>query len=458
MVFFWRKKKKEQEADQDQKDQQKELDQQSHDLKKDAQAQPEDKEGAIKVSISGDESVDDLEGVNPVELSEGTQQNEPTTYEKDGVIAAPEAKEAEATLSPEMHEKPKDADPEDMLDDEAAGVLGKDSFSVDEDDTLQPQDHKQDDKEDAGKKKGWFARLSDGLAKSTNKVTQGLSDFVTKRKLDQAALDDLEEALIMADLGPKTAASIVEEFAKTRFEKDVDAEEIRTALAQQVEDILTPVAMPLVPQIKTGEPYVILVTGVNGVGKTTTIGKMARQFQMQGYSVMLAAADTFRAAAVEQLSIWAERNNVPIVKKDVGADPAAVAYEAYDKAKAEGADILMIDTAGRLHNKKNLMDELQKLVRVIRKHDGTAPHSTLLVLDATTGQNAHSQVDAFKELVSISGLIVTKLDGSAKGGVLVSLADQYGLPVHAIGVGETIEDLQPFTAKDFARSLMGVVK
>lgn len=302
---------------------------------------------------------------------------------------------------------------------------------------------------------GWLSRLSKGLSKSTNKLSKNLGDILTKKKLDKNALDELEEALIMADLGPKTAAHIVEEFAKGRFEKDIDANEIREALAMQIENILRPVAAPLIPEKQDGEPFVILMTGVNGVGKTTTIGKMARQYQDRGLKVVMAAADTFRAAAVEQLGVWAERNHCKIVTKDIGADPAAVAFEAYDVAKAEGADILMIDTAGRLQNKKNLMEELQKVVRVLKKQNENAPHASLLVLDATTGQNALSQAETFKELVDISGLVVTKLDGSAKGGVLVSLADQFKIPVHAIGVGEGIEDLQPFTAHSYARSLMG---
>ncbi len=303
---------------------------------------------------------------------------------------------------------------------------------------------------------GWLSRLTKGLSKSSNKITQGLSDLLTKRKLDKDALQDLEDLLIMADLGPATAARIVKEFGENRFGKELDDAEIRGALAAQIEVILTPVAVPLAPSKQADGPYVILMTGVNGVGKTTTIGKLARQYQMQGKKVMMAAGDTFRAAAVEQLSVWAERNHCPIVKKDIGADPAAVAYEAYEQAKSQGIDVLMIDTAGRLHNKKNLMEELQKVLRVLKKQAPEAPHSVLLVLDATTGQNAHAQVQAFKELVDISGLVVTKLDGSAKGGVLVSLADQFKIPVHAIGVGEGIEDLQPFTARHFARSLMGL--
>lgn len=303
---------------------------------------------------------------------------------------------------------------------------------------------------------GWLSRLTSGLSKSSNKFTQGLSDILTKKKLDQAMLDELEDLLIMADLGPKTAARIVADFSEGRFGKDVSEEEVRLALAQSMTAILEPVAKPLEAQKQAEGPFVILVCGVNGAGKTTTIGKMAYDFVIrQKKSVMLAAGDTFRAAAIEQLKIWAERVHCPIIAKDIGADAAAVAYEAYEQAKSEGRDILIIDTAGRLQNKQNLMAELEKIIRVLKKQDETIPHAVLLVLDATTGQNAISQVDTFRKIVNVSGLIVTKLDGTAKGGVLVGLADQFGLPVHAIGVGEKIDDLSPFTARDFANSLVG---
>lgn len=298
---------------------------------------------------------------------------------------------------------------------------------------------------------GWLSRLASGLKKSSQKFT----DVLTKRKLDEAALEELEEMLIMADLGPRTAAKIVSEFSATRFGSEVDESEIKHALADAMTAILDPVAKPIYT-IVDKKPTVIVMTGVNGAGKTTTIGKMARQFQDQGKTVMLAAADTFRAAAVDQLKIWGDRNKCEVISKEVGADPAAVAFEAMQKAVDENIDVLLIDTAGRLHNKKNLMEELSKIIRVIQKQDETAPHSTVLVLDATTGQNAISQVETFKELVNISGLIVTKLDGSAKGGIVVALADQFGIPVHAVGVGEGINDLQPFTAESYARSLVGL--
>ncbi|QCG87651.1 signal recognition particle-docking protein FtsY [Azospirillum sp. TSH100] len=304
-------------------------------------------------------------------------------------------------------------------------------------------------------KKGWFAKLKEGLSKSSSKLTDGITSIFTKRKLDDEALEELEELLITADLGPATAAKVTAELARTRFGKEVSPEEVKATLAAEVSKIVTPVAKPLVldPALK---PHVILVVGVNGTGKTTTIGKLARQFKAEGRSVMLAAGDTFRAAAVSQLKIWGERTGCPVVARDTGADAAGLAYDALERAKAEGVDVLLIDTAGRLQNKTGLMEELRKIVRVIKKLDETAPHTTLLTLDATTGQNAHSQVEIFRDMVNVNGLILTKLDGSARGGVLVSLAEKFRIPVHAIGVGEGVYDLRPFDADAFAKSLMGL--
>ncbi|CAO3354357.1 signal recognition particle-docking protein FtsY [Azospirillum palustre] len=304
-------------------------------------------------------------------------------------------------------------------------------------------------------KKGWFTKLKEGLSKSSSKLTDGITSIFTKRKLDDEALEELEELLITADLGPATAAKVTAELARTRFGKEVSPEEVKTTLAAEVSKIVTPVAKPLVldPALK---PHVILVVGVNGTGKTTTIGKLARQFKAEGKSVMLAAGDTFRAAAVSQLKIWGERTGCPVVARDTGADAAGLAYDALERAKAEGVDVLLVDTAGRLQNKTGLMEELRKIVRVIKKLDETAPHTTLLTLDATTGQNAHSQVEIFRDMVNVNGLILTKLDGSARGGVLVSLAEKFKIPVHAIGVGEGVYDLRPFDADAFAKSLMGL--
>ncbi|MBC7908536.1 MAG: signal recognition particle-docking protein FtsY [Rhodospirillaceae bacterium] len=302
---------------------------------------------------------------------------------------------------------------------------------------------------------GWFSRLKSGLAKSSSKLTQGIGDLFTKRKLDDEALEELQDLLITADLGVATAARVTKRLAKSRFGQDVDANEIRQTLAEEITEILAPVAQPLAPDFSR-KPHVVLVVGVNGSGKTTTIGKMAKQFRDQGKAVTLAAGDTFRAAAVEQLKVWGERTNCPVISRDTGADAAGLVFDAMAEASKRGDDLLFIDTAGRLQNKTDLMAELEKIVRVIKKQDATAPHDVLLVLDATVGQNAHSQVDIFRDMVGVTGLVLTKLDGTARGGVLVALAERFKLPVHAIGVGEKASDLRPFEAEAFARSLVGL--
>jgi len=303
--------------------------------------------------------------------------------------------------------------------------------------------------------RGWFGRLRAGLSKTSGRLTEGISRIFTHRKLDEESIEELEELLIMADLGPATAARIADNLGKRRFNQEISPEEVRKALAEDIAGILEPVARPI--DIERGHsPHVVLVVGVNGSGKTTTIGKLAAALRAEGKRVMLAAGDTFRAAAVEQLNIWGERTGCPVVSRATGADAAGLVFDAYTQARDEGYDILLIDTAGRLHNKANLMAELEKIVRVIRKQDESAPHDVLLVLDATVGQNAHAQVKTFGEMVSVTGLVVTKLDGTAKGGVLVGLAEAFKLPVHAVGVGEGIDDLNLFDPSDFARSLMGL--
>lgn len=301
----------------------------------------------------------------------------------------------------------------------------------------------------------WYARLRAGLSRSSERLTEGINRIFVQRRLDDAALEELEEVLIAADLGPATAAKVAAELARSKFNQTVTAEEVKQALAAQITRTLEPVAQPL--DIEQGhKPHVLLVVGVNGSGKTTTIGKYAYFMQENGFKVMLAAGDTFRAAAIEQLQVWGERAGCPVISRPQGSDPAGLVFDALQQARREAYDILLIDTAGRLHNKGNLMAELQKIVRVIEKQDATAPHHTLLVLDATTGQNAHAQVQTFRDMVNVSGLIVTKLDGTAKGGVLVSLAERFKLPVHAIGVGEKQDDLRPFDAGEFARGLVGL--
>jgi fused signal recognition particle receptor len=306
--------------------------------------------------------------------------------------------------------------------------------------------------EPEAKKGGWLARLKAGLTRSSSQISQGISGIFRKRKLDRATLDELEELLIRADLGPATAAKLTTELARDRFDKEIPEDEIKGALADSVTAILDPLARPLVID-RTKKPHVVLVVGVNGSGKTTTIGKLAAHYRREGLSVMVAAGDTFRAAAVEQLKVWSERSGATFFAKGT-SDAAGLAFDALKAAQESGTDLVLIDTAGRLHNKEHLMAELDKIVRVIKKIDPSAPHDAVLVLDATTGQNALAQVEIFRS--RISGLIVTKLDGTARGGVLVALAEKFGLPVHAIGVGEGIDDLDAFTARDFARSLMGL--
>jgi len=301
---------------------------------------------------------------------------------------------------------------------------------------------------------GFFSRLKEGLSRSTQKISGGITAVFRKRRLDDAALEELEELLIAADLGTAAAGRVIAAFRRSRFGKEVTDEEIKQALAEEVAVILAPVAKPLELD-PARRPHVVLVVGVNGTGKTTTIGKLAQIYREQGKRAVIAAGDTFRAAAVEQLQIWGERTGTPVIAGGVKADAAGVAFDALTKASAGQADVLLIDTAGRLHNKAVLMEELRKIIRVLRKRDETAPHSVLLVLDATTGQNAVQQVKVFREMVDVTGLVVTKLDGSARGGIVVALAETFGLPVHAVGVGEKAGDLRPFDANDFARGLVG---
>ncbi len=301
---------------------------------------------------------------------------------------------------------------------------------------------------------GWLGRLRAGLSRSAARIGDGIGRIFTSRRLDAALLEELEEALIAADLGPATAERLVRSLSQEKFGKEVNTEEVKKIFAAEIANILRGLAQPFA--IGPERPHVILVIGVNGSGKTTTIGKLANATAATGKKVMLAAGDTFRAAATEQLTIWSDRAGAEIVKGEIGADAAGLAYEALQKAQQGNMDVLFIDTAGRLQNKKDLMGELQKVIRVLKKLDSTAPHQCLLVLDAGVGQNAHSQVETFKEMCDVTGLVVTKLDGSAKGGVLVALAERFGLPIVAIGVGEAIEDFRSFDADQFSESLMGI--
>ncbi len=307
----------------------------------------------------------------------------------------------------------------------------------------------------AEKKRGWLSRLRDGLSKSSSRLSEGVSAIFTKRKLDDETLDELTDLLISADLGVPAATRITAALAKDKFDKEITDEEVRAALAAEVAAILAPLQQSITVSSEH-KPHVILMAGVNGAGKTTTIGKLAKKFSDEGKSVMLAAGDTFRAAAIEQLQVWGERTGAPVVARSVGADAAGLAFDAVKEAQAKNVDVLMIDTAGRLQNRRELMDELAKIVRVIKKVDESAPHDVILTLDATVGQNAISQAQTFTEIAGVTGLVMTKLDGTARGGVLVALAEKFNLPIHFIGVGEGVEDLQTFNAQAFAGALAGI--
>ena len=302
---------------------------------------------------------------------------------------------------------------------------------------------------------GWLGRLRAGLGRSSAKLAGGIGTLFIQRRLDDETLGELEDLLITADLGVATAAKLTQDLARARFNQDITADEVRASLAEAMAVLLEPVARPLTVD-PAAKPHVILVCGVNGSGKTTTIAKLAKRFKDEGLAVILAAGDTFRAAAIEQLQVWGERTGCPVIAKEPGADAAGLAFDAVEQARRQAADVLIIDSAGRLQNKADLMAELQKMVRAVGKLVPAAPHDCLLVLDATVGQNAHNQVEVFRDMVDVSGLVMTKLDGSAKGGVVVALAERFGLPIHAVGVGESFDDMRPFEARAFARSLMGL--
>ena len=308
--------------------------------------------------------------------------------------------------------------------------------------------------DEPAEKQSWWQRLSGGLKRTSASIGGAVADLVVKRKLDQEMLDEIEEVLIRADLGVDSAARIAAAVGEGRYDKTITPDEVKAVVAAEVEKVLTPVAQPLA--IGADKPFVVLVVGVNGSGKTTTIGKLAAKFHAEGRSVMLAAGDTFRAAAIDQLNIWGGRSGATVIARAPGADAAGLAFDALTQARVEEIDVLLVDTAGRLQNKAVLMDELEKIVRVMKKVAATAPHAVLLVLDATVGQNALSQATEFTRIAGVTGLVMTKLDGTARGGILVAIAAKYGLPVHFIGVGESVDDLAPFAAKDFAKAIAGI--
>ena len=398
---------------------------------------------SVGASDAHDELVDERAFLESV----GTDPTDADVAETD-VEPIDDAPEAEITTEPEVTSKAEppvepepEAAPEPQVDASSGIVIHEEAPAQSEEDP-------------AHQKKGWFARLASGLSQSSKQLSDNITGVFTKRKLDDDTLQDLEDILIQADLGVETAMNITETLAKDRFGKDVSDDEVRTVMGSEIEKVLSPVAKPLELDL-SHKPHVILVVGVNGTGKTTTIGKLAAKLRAGGLDVMLAAGDTFRAAAIEQLKIWGDRVGAPVRSTKLGADAAGLAFDALEAAKEVGSDVLIIDTAGRLQNKTELMDELEKIVRVLRKLDPEAPHTVLQTLDATTGQNALQQVEIFRQVAGVNGLVMTKLDGTARGGILVAIAAKHKLPVYFIGVGETIDDLEPFDARDFASAITG---
>ncbi len=368
-----------------------------------------------------------------------------TPVEPFGIGSAPE-------LIPDMPPPPVPVGPEEILSTDLADAPEEPSAT---DRVTEPEPASAPEAAGEEPKQSWFQRLKTGLSKSSASLTEGITSIFPKRKLDASMLEELEDILIQADLGVDTAMAITERLSDGRYNKEISPEEVREILAEEVEKVLEPVALPL--DLDSGrKPHVVLMVGVNGAGKTTTIGKLSRKLRSEGKKVMLAAGDTFRAAAVEQLKIWGERTGAEVIARDTGADAAGLAFDAMKEAQEKQVDVLLIDTAGRLQNKAELMDELEKVIRVIKKHDPEAPHTVLLTLDATTGQNALNQVEIFGKIAGVTGLVMTKLDGTARGGILVAIAAKHGMPVHFIGVGEGVEALEPFSAKDFASAIAGL--
>ena len=364
-----------------------------------------------------------------------------TTAVQENPVLKSDTKKKVKPTSPVQDDKPRTSS--------AKKLVITDKVAEKQIETVQPSPDEQ-----PTKKMSWFERLKSGLSRSSKQLGESIGSIFTKRKLDEDTLQDLEDVLIQADLGIETAMRITDTLASGRYGKDISTDEVRTIMSDEIKKVLEPVARPLELDLNY-KPHVILVVGVNGTGKTTTIGKLAAKLTAGGLKVMLAAGDTFRAAAIEQLHIWGERTGSPVVSTKLGADAASLAFDAYEKAKAAGSDVLIIDTAGRLQNKTELMEELAKIVRVLGKHDSEAPHTVLQTLDATTGQNALNQVEIFRNIAGVNGLVMTKLDGTARGGILVAIAAKYKLPVYFIGVGEGIDDLEPFAANDFAEAIAG---
>ena len=411
---------------------------------------PPDADDDVDLSVTDDGTVTD-DAPAPIDtprLDDPSEDETPEEIDRPGPVDAPDVPTA-----PQIAGDVPAPDPVDAPTPDPIAALAPDPAPAAVEPTPQdPEPDLPDAVEEKPKKKGLFGRLVSGLAKTSNKLTGGLTTIFRKRKLDDDTLEELEDLLISADLGLPTTTRIITTLSKTKYDQEVTDEEIRAVLAEEIANTLKPLEEPI--EIDPNHrPHIILMTGVNGAGKTTTIGKLAKKFSDEGLSVLLAAGDTFRAAAIDQLKVWGERTGSPVVARDQGADAAGLVFDAIAEAREKDIDVVLIDTAGRLQNKTELMDELAKVVRVIKKQSPDAPHHTILTLDATVGQNALSQAQTFTEIAGVSGLVMTKLDGTARGGVLVALGDKFGLPIHYIGVGEAVEDLQAFEADDFARAL-----
>ncbi|MGE0039464.1 MAG: signal recognition particle-docking protein FtsY [Hyphomicrobiaceae bacterium] len=391
----------------------------------------ERKKGFLSRLFKGEEK-------NEIEPAEAARDPETPATPEDGLIAP-----MEATASTPPEPAPSVASPASISSADEAPARPAAARELD------------GDAPEAPPKSSWLSRLKSGLSKTSSRLSDGITGLFTKRKLGADTLEDLEDLLIQADLGVETAMRITEALSATRYQKGISPDEVRAVLAAEVERVLAPVAVPL--RIDSGrKPHVVLMVGVNGTGKTTTIGKLAQRLAAEGRKVMMAAGDTFRAAAIDQLKVWGQRSGATVIAREVGSDASGLAYDALRDAQAGGYDVLLVDTAGRLQNKQSLMEELEKVVRVLRKLDPEAPHDVLLVLDATTGQNAMQQVEVFQQRAGVTGLVLTKLDGTARGGIIVAIAEKHGLPVHAIGVGEGIDDLQPFDAAAFAKAIADI--
>lgn len=416
-------------------------------------AQPADQQAPQQVDETNDVA-EASEAANLVPEAPLVQSDAPVSETEEVLQKAGEPVPEPVTEAAQEKEEP--SEPE-IKAEVAASQIAADDIAVEPEEIADPDVMVPVPEKAKDEKKGFFGRMAAGLSKTRSNLTDGLSTLLLgKKEIDDDMMEDLETQLIMADVGVEATTEIIDRLTKRVGRKELrDSDALYEALIEELQDMLAVSQKPLVID-SSKKPYVILMVGINGVGKTTTIGKLAKQFQARGKSVMLAAGDTFRAAAVEQLQVWGERNNVPVVAQHTGADSASVLFDAVQAATSRGVDILIADTAGRLHNKDNLMQELEKVVRVMKKIDDTAPHEVMLVLDAGTGQNAINQTKTFLQSVGVTGLTLTKLDGTAKGGIIFALAKQFGLPVRYIGVGEKIEDLRPFNADDFTRALFRI--